>query len=224
MDYRHWLRRVEASGLSRVPVDNTLVFYFDFMSPFAYLAHHRLTAIAERFGYVVQYKPIDLRQAKLAAGNTGPSNREIPPKLRYLATDMNRWAAAYGVPIAFPPSFDSDRINKGLFYAVDQGQAANYVSAAWHRVWGLGGDMSDEGLLREVASELGWPADEFLASTNGTDARQRYEDNNREAQSKGVFGVPTMMVGEQMWWGNDRLNFLVEYLESTAKAATGGAK
>jgi 2-hydroxychromene-2-carboxylate isomerase len=205
-------------------VENRLDFFFDFMSPFAYLAHHRLPAIAGRFGYVIDYKPIDLRQAKLAAGNTGPSNREIPPKLRYLAADMNRWAAAYGVPIAFPSSFDSDRMNKGLFYALDKGQAAEYADAAWHRAWGLGGDIADEGLLRDVASGLGWPADEFIAYTNSSDARLRYEQNNREAQSKGVFGVPMMMVGEDMWWGNDRLDFLLEYLESTAVAATGGAK
>ncbi len=200
-------------------MERKLDFYFDFMSPFAYLAHKRLPAIADRYDYAMEYKPIELAKAKQAAGNTGPSNREIPVKLRYLTTDMKRWAARYGVPLQFPKSLDSARLNKGTFYAVDRHQAQDYVECAWLAAWGRGGDMGNVDFLSGVAAEMGWSAAEFLDFTLSPTSAKRYESSNREAQQRGVFGVPTAMIGEEMWWGNDRLDFLGEYLESACAKA-----
>jgi len=200
-------------------MERKLEFFFDFMSPFAYLAHKRLPALAEQHGYEVEYRPIDLPSAKKAAGNTGPSNREIPVKLRYLTTDMKRWAARYGVPLNFPPSLDSARLNRGTFYAIDRGHARDYVERAWLAAWGHGGDMSSPQFLSAVAAEMGWPVADFVGFTLSELSATRYEASNREAQRRGVFGVPTAMIGEEMWWGNDRLDFLGEYLESACAEA-----
>lgn len=189
-------------------------FFFDFMSPFAYLAHQRLPVLASEYGYVLKYKPINLPAAKKAAGNTGPSNREIPAKLRYLTTDMKRWAERYGVPMKFPPSLDSDLINKGTFYAIDRHQTQNYVAAAWRLLWGEGGDPSAAETLTEVALEMGWSPTDFTAYLNSPGAAECYRKCNQEAHRRGVFGVPTMLIGDDMWWGNDRLPFLAEHLKS----------
>ena len=193
---------------------STIDFYFDFTSPYAYLAHQKLPELAERYGYAVRYRPIDLQEAKLAAGNTGPSNRDIPVKLKHLRIDMQRWAARYGVPIAPPRAHGSARLNCGTFFAIDRGEARRYVGTAWHRVWGLGGAMNDDALLRDVAARMGWDGDAFLARTIAADAQARYRDATNEARERGVFGVPMMIVGEEMWWGNDRLQFLEEYLQA----------
>jgi len=190
-------------------------FYFDFMSPFAYLAHTQLPALAARHGLRIAYHAIDLPAAKLAAGNTAPPNVSIPVKLRYLVTDMKRWARRYGVPLVFPKTLKSERLNLGLYYAADRGCEAEYLRAAWLPTWGQGGDMGDEALISAVARAMGWNAAAFLAFTASTEARERYALDNRDAHARGVFGAPTMMLDEQMWWGNDRLGFLEEHLAAT---------
>jgi 2-hydroxychromene-2-carboxylate isomerase len=201
-----------------------LDFYFDFLSPFAYLAFPPALRIAERYGLTPRVWPIDLKAAKLAAGNTGPTNREIPAKLRYLTADMKRWAKRYGVPLVFPPNYASERANRGTFYAIDRGQANDYVQRLWSAAWGRGEDMSSPDVLGEVARGLGWPVEEFLDYTTSEASAQRYAQSNQQAHELGVFGVPMILIDDQMWWGNDRFDFIVEYLDATATTATATAR
>lgn len=204
--------------MKHAPSPADLDFYFDFMSPFAYLAHTQLPALAARYGVRLAYHAIDLPAAKLAAGNTAPPNVSIPVKLRYLITDMQRWARRYGVPLAFPKTLKSGRLNRGLYFAIDRGRAEDYVRAAWLPTWGQGGDMDDEALIGGVARSMGWDGAEFLGFIESPEAHERHALDNREAQARGVFGAPTMMLGDQMWWGNDRLGFLEEHLAATQDA------
>ncbi len=187
-------------------------FYFDFISPFSYLAHCRLPAIAARHGREIVYHVADLAVLKLEGGNTGPTTRDMPLKLRYSGADQQRWAARYGVTIKRPSAYGPNRLNEGVFWAADHGAIAEYVTATWRRLWGEGGDMTDEALMRSVAAELGWEVGAFLAFTESSEAETRYRASTRDAHQRGVFGVPTMMIGEEMWWGNDRLEFMEEYL------------
>ena len=199
--------------MQRMPSSPGVIdFYFDFMSPFAYLAHTQLPALAAAYDFRIAYHAIDLPKAKLAVGNTAPPNVSMPVKLRYLVTDMQRWARRYDVPLVFPKTLKSERLNRGLYFAADRGRAEDYVTAAWLPAWGQGGDMGDEALIAGVAQSLGWDSAEFLRFTESAEASERFALDNRDAHARGVFGVPTMMVGEEMWWGNDRLGFLEEHL------------
>jgi len=192
---------------------SSIDFYFDFLSPYSYLAHCQLPELADKYGYSITYKPIDLKAAKLAAGNTGPATVQMPVKLRYAMADLTRWARKYGAPLAFgkaPPV--TERMNKGTFFAIGKGQARDYVKTAWLATFGTGGDFNSDELLSDVARQLGWSPDEFLAFLQSDTAQRLYEAGNKEAQGRGVFGAPIMMVGDEMWWGNDRLDFLEEYL------------
>ncbi len=192
-------------------------YFFDFWSPYAYLASDRLAQLAERHGYTVNYCPIDLTRAKLAAGNTGPPNLQIPPKIRYLMTDLRRWAAKYGLPLGgVPKGKDTRRINIGALLAQDRGVARDYVREAYHAVWGQGGDPNSDELLTALAGKLGWDTDEFLGFTGSPAVEARYEAVFADAEKRGVFGVPIMIVGDEMWWGNDRLDFLEQFLEAQA--------
>lgn len=204
--------------MKRVPSPGVLDFYFDFMSPYAYLAHTQLPAMAARYDLRIVYHAIDLPAAKRAAGNTAPPNVSIPVKLRYLVTDMQRWARRYGVPLVFPKTLKSERLNLGFYFAADRGRAEDYLQAAWLPTWGQGGDMDDEALIRDVARSMDWNTSEFLGFIESPEARERYALDNRDAQARGVFGAPTMMLGDQMWWGNDRLGFLEEHLAATQDA------
>ncbi|MEM7543617.1 MAG: 2-hydroxychromene-2-carboxylate isomerase [Pseudomonadota bacterium] len=187
-------------------------FYFDFMSPFAYLAHGRVADLANNYGCDLNYVPIDIAQAKLAAGNTGPANRDVPVKLRYLMTDIERWAALDQLPVKFPSSLNSARMNIGVFYAIKEGKIAQYVSECFTKGWGEGADIGAEDTLSDIANAMGWSSQDFLAATENPAFRSLYQEANSAAHARGVFGVPTFMIGDEMWWGNDRLHFLESFL------------
>lgn len=199
-------------------MEDTIEFYFDFISPFSYLAYQRLPGLAARFRCRVVCRVINLAEAKLLADNTGPTSRSQPLKRRYNQKDKERWARRYGVPIENPTSYDPNRLNKGTFFAEDHGPTDAYISYAWRKVWGEGGDMAGEALLRDVARNCGWDADAFVQFTQSAEAEDRYKRATLAAHEKGVFGVPTMMIGGEMWWGNDRLDFLEEFLRARAAA------
>jgi 2-hydroxychromene-2-carboxylate isomerase len=205
-------------------MERKIDFYFDFISPFSYLAHHRLPDLAARYRYALDYHVADLPELRRLAGNTGPRQTEQPLKLPYSRTDQKRWADRYGIPIK-PPlgSHDSSWLNRATFYALDRGRLPDYLNIAWSKMRRDGRDIAEESLRRDIAHELGWDADDFLAFTRSQQSADRYKTSTHRAHARGVFGVPTMMVGDEMWWGNDRLDFLEEFLvSSTAAGAQTG--
>jgi 2-hydroxychromene-2-carboxylate isomerase len=188
-------------------------FYVDFISPFSYLALQRLPDLATRFGYDVDYQVIDLKDIKQLAGNTGPSTRDMPIRLRYAKVDQRRWAKRYGVPITTPAHYDSLQLSRGFVFAKTRGKALDYLMLAFHNAWGEGSSMIDESMLRELASKLGWDEDEFLRFTRSDEADAQRKASTLAAHARGVFGVPTCIIGAEMWWGNDRLHFVEQYLK-----------
>ncbi|MDY6841407.1 MAG: 2-hydroxychromene-2-carboxylate isomerase [Pseudomonadota bacterium] len=192
----------------------TIDFYFDFLSPFSYLANHRLSKLAQDYDVSIRYHAIDLAQAKLAIGNTGPSNRDMKVKLSYLTVDLQRWARMYGIPLVFPPNFNSRRMNTGLYYPNASAQAAAYVDVVFNAVWADGMALDSESLLGLVSEKLGLDPvafEEFLGSEAATES---YEEETQAAIERKVFGVPTMFLGDKMWWGNDRLFMLENELKA----------
>ncbi|MBY4598632.1 2-hydroxychromene-2-carboxylate isomerase [Ottowia caeni] len=187
-------------------------FYFDFLSPYAYLAQHRLKALSASHGWQIDFRSIDLSQAKKAIGNVGPANRDMPVKLAYLAKDLSRWAALYGIPLTFPPNYNSSGLNVGLYYGPCKGREAEYVSTAYGLVWGLGQAPDDPKTLESVASHMKWDVDDFIEFTHSEPGLQAYRKSTEDAIAQHIFGVPTMAVGDEMWWGNDRLSLLEKHL------------
>lgn len=198
-------------------MNKVIDFYFDFWSPYAYLASHRLLEIAGKHDCWINYLPIDLRRAKVAAGNTGPANLDIPPKIRYLMVDLKRWADRYGLAFGeIPKGNRTDRINKGTFFAKERNAEPDYVREAYAAVWGAGGDPDSDELLADLARTMEWDPDEFIAYLSSPEADERYEKLFSLAAERGVFGVPIVIVDDQMWWGNDRLQFVDDYLSQRA--------
>ncbi|MBB4023881.1 MULTISPECIES: 2-hydroxychromene-2-carboxylate isomerase [Roseobacteraceae] len=190
-----------------------LDFYFDFMSPFAYLAFHKVPGICKQYGLEFRPHVVNLPQLKLMAGNTAPPNVSLPLKIRYLSKDLNRWAEEYGLPLTFPKSLASEKLNKAFLYAMAKGEGEAFIRTAWDRVWGEGADLADPALLDELAKQFGWNPDVLSAWVSSKDATDQYEASTQAAHEAGVFGTPTMIVGDQMWWGNDRITFMERTLQ-----------
>jgi len=188
-------------------------FYFDMMSPFSYLAHTQLPDLARKYGLTVNYLPMSIPPAKIAAGNYGPSNREVPAKIDVMLADIKRWAAHYDVPFTFPKSLEVEPWNVGVLYANDKGQAEAYVNAAYAKIWADGCDPADMAELSQVAETMGWNANEFIDYVQSNEGRTRFRKACVEAHKAGVFGAPIMMLDDQAWWGNDRFMFIEEYLK-----------
>lgn len=198
-------------------VPTTIQFYFDFLSPFAYLARHRIAELAGQHHWTIDYIAIDLARAKTAIGNVGPGNRDLPVKLAYIKNDLQRWAKVYGIHLVFPPSYNSQRLNTGLYYPQCQGFEADYVRRAFHQVWGLGKAPGSNDVLSTVAFEMGWNPIDFLHFVDSEKGGCVYMEATRQAIARNVFGVPTMAVRDEMWWGNDRLFFLEKFLTEETK-------
>lgn len=193
-------------------IPTTIQFYFDFLSPFAYLARHRLSDLARQHDWAVDYIAIDLARAKTAIGNVGPGNRDLPVKLAYIKHDLERWAKLYGIHLVFPPNYHSQKLNTGLYYPQCQGFEADYVRVAFHQVWGLGKAPDSNDVLSTVAFEMGWNPADFLHFVDSEKGQGEYTEATRQAIARNVFGVPTMAVRDEMWWGNDRLFLLEKFL------------
>ncbi|WP_052118020.1 2-hydroxychromene-2-carboxylate isomerase [Novosphingobium pentaromativorans] len=205
--------------MSQAHAPREIEFFFDLSSPFAYMAFQEIGVLAARHDRGVRYRAIDLATAKKAAGNTGPSNREIPPKFAYLRQDLTRWAQRYGVPFAFPdpakaPARPRDAVlaHHGVAFAEEHGMARSFVAAFWRRSWGEGRFVGDPEVLRGAVEEVGLPEQAFFDYVGSERAAAEFAASTEEACSRGVFGVPTMMCDGQMWWGNDRLQMLEEHL------------
>jgi 2-hydroxychromene-2-carboxylate isomerase len=193
-------------------------FYFDFISPFSYLAFQRLPQIAKRYACDVVFHVADLAILKRLAGNTAPRMVEMPLKLDYSRIDQKRWAERYGVPIVPPSgSHDSSWFNRGTFFATKHGMDVEYITAVWTRMRRDGRDLAEESSWREVASDLGWNPAEFVSFVRSPESLGLYQQASKAAHENGIFGVPTMLIGKEMWWGNDRLEFLEEYLRRDAE-------
>lgn len=192
----------------------TIDFYFDFISPFSYLAQLRLPEIARRHGRALAYHPIDIPEAKIAAGNYGPSNREVPAKIKVLTADLQRWARRYDVPLTFPSSFECGGWNTAAIFAARHGAAEGFVRDAYRRIWGLGIDPRDRDELRASAAAAGLEADAVMAFVDSKEGKRAYREARSKAYARGVFGAPLMFVDDQIFWGNDWLDFLEEHVRT----------
>lgn len=198
-------------------------FYFDFLSPYSYLASLRLRRLRAEFGGEIVFHVVDLAAAKEAIGNTRPAFHLLPRKLRYLKADLARWAARYEAPLVFPDTLAhvdlkaAARLNRGFLCAARRGAGEAYLNAAFAALWAERREPSDA-TLRDVAAKAALDPAQIAAAADAPETIAEYARENLEAQARGVFGVPTFIAGDQLFWGNDRLDFLEEYLRDPQAA------
>ena len=106
-------------------------------------------------------------------------------------------------------------MNIGTFFAIDRDRAEDYVTQGFRLGYVEGSDLNDDAVLSALARAMDWPVEEFLSYLESSDGQERYAACNVQAHERGVFGVPIMMLGEEMWWGNDRLEFMRRHLENS---------
>ena len=188
-------------------------YFFDYVSPFAYLADTQVPALIARTGAEIVYRPFFLGGVMQASKNSPPIT--VPNKGRYMFTDIQRWAKRYGVPANPNPHFPVNTLNtmRAAVAAVDEPKFADFHKAMFRGVWVDGQNLADEAVLKGVIDAAGLDGAALLARSKDQAVKDTLRKNSEEAVERGAFGAPTFFVGDEMFWGNDRLDFLEETLK-----------
>ncbi len=194
----------------------TLEFFYDFVSPYSYLAATRVEAEVARVGGTVRFRPFLLGGVFNATGNKAPI--ENSAKAAHLATDLARWARRLGVPFAWPAKFPVLTVLplRAAFAAEKAGQLVPFTHAHFRAYWAEGRDVSDPAVVTDAATRAGLDGAALVA------AAPQYKDalkaQTQEAVDRGSYGAPTFFVGSEMFIGNDRLDFAIEALVAAQRA------
>jgi 2-hydroxychromene-2-carboxylate isomerase len=196
-------------------MSKSLDFYFDFSSPYGYLASTRIEAIAASHGATVNWRPI-LLGAAFKLTNSAPLVN-IPMKGDYTRHDWVRTARLYGVPFRLPAQFPFGTVTAcRAFYHVSQTDpqgAVRLAKALFHAAFGDGRDICPVEAIGAVAEAGGFDAEDILAGIQSASVKELLKHEVEAAISRGVFGSPFFIVEGEGFWGNDRLDEVAAWLD-----------
>ena len=192
----------------------TIEYFFDVGSPTAYLAWTQLPKLAAETGARIAWRPMLLGGVFKATGNTSPVT--VPAKGRWMNDDIARWARRYGVPFAFNPHFPINTLTlmrgaTGLQMR-RAGDFLRYLDVVERAMWEAPKNLGDPAVLAATLAAAGFDADEFIALVGDPEVKAKLIATTEEAVARGVFGAPTFFVGDAMFFGQDRLDFVREAL------------
>jgi len=194
----------------------TVEFWFDFGSPAAYLADTQIAGLCERAHAALDYRPMLLGGVFHATGNQSPAT--IAAKGDYIFKDFDRFARRYGVPMNRNPYFPINTLvlmRGAVAVQMDEpGRLRAYMDAMYRAIWVDARDMNDPATVGAVLQAAGFDPMALLARTQQPEVKDRLKAATQEAVDRGAFGAPTFFVGDQMYWGQDRLDFVKEALEN----------
>jgi 2-hydroxychromene-2-carboxylate isomerase len=192
-------------------------FYFDVGSPAAYIAWHRLPGICRETGATLQYKPMLLGGVFQATGNQSPM--AIPAKGRYVHMDLDRYAQRYRIPFSHNPFFPINTLmlmrGATALQMRDRARLVPYGDAVYRAIWVEQKDMNDPAVVAGVLQQAGFDPAAVLTMASDPEVKERLKNVTQDAVARGVFGAPTFFVDGQMYWGQDRLDFVKEALEAS---------
>jgi 2-hydroxychromene-2-carboxylate isomerase len=187
-----------------------LHFWFDYSCPYAYLASTQVAALAKRTGAELVYEPMLLGGVFRAVGTSQRLFAELSPaKAKHNALDMQRWADLFGVPLTMPAGHPM-RTVEALRATLLAGLDPRVVDGFYRAYWVEGRGPSEEGTLRDVLGRAGHDASTILARLD--DAKDELRRRTDRAIALGIFGAPAFIVGGEMFWGQDRIEFVEKAL------------
>ena len=195
-----------------------LHFYFDFGSPTAFLANTRLRQLQQKYEFTINYNPVLLGGIFKATGNSSPVM--VAAKGEYmLKHDLPRYARKYGVPLKFNPHFPINTLQ--LMRAATALQSSenfnHFVDIIFNSIWVEGLNMGDEEVVKSTLSKNNFKTSEILANISSDSVKQTLITNTQLAVDRGLFGVPTIFVNNEMFFGQDRLDFVEEIFQKPLK-------
>lgn len=192
-------------------VSKLIDYYYSLASPWAFLGAERFTAIAQTAGAVVRHKPCDFGEVFSHTGGLKLKDR-APARQAYRLVELARWSRHLGIAINIRPRFFpvADALAaRMVIAAVQQDKPAGPLALAIMRaVWQEERDIADPKTLRDIAARLNLDGDALVGAAEAPATLESYRRNAAEAIERGVFGAPSYVYKDELFWGQDRLDFL----------------
>jgi 2-hydroxychromene-2-carboxylate isomerase len=187
-------------------------YYFGTVSPWAFLGHERFVAIAGKHDAQIAVKPMNLGEVFPVSGGL-PLSKRAPQRQAYRLVELKRWSEHLGIPINIQPKFfpaNGDLAACWVLAAAETGtaQALAMAGAIGRALWMEERDIANADTLAGVAQGIGLDAGKLAARAQSPELSARYAALTQEAISRGVFGAPSYVVQDELFWGQDRLDFL----------------
>ena len=186
-------------------------FHYDFGSPNAYLVHKIIRSIIDKTGIEFKYVPILLGGVFKATGNLSPavSLQGIKNKPQYQAIETRRFCTTHGISPQVPPNphfpVNTLKIMRGAVFARDQDYYLDYIDALFSGMWEHALKLDDDDVIRTTISAAGLPSAEIMAAMGDPIVKQRLIENTENSVGRGAFGSPTLFVGDEIFFGKDKL-------------------
>jgi 2-hydroxychromene-2-carboxylate isomerase len=202
----------------------SIEFYFDCSSPWTYLAFERIQPLAQEMGAEIDWKPILVGGVFNAVNDSVYKERDnpVPAKDAYRDKDLADWARHVGIDIVWRPTVfpvNSVKAMRGCLVALDEDRLVPFARAVFQAYWGRDEDISQDEVLIACAESAGLDGGHLLAGIAGQPVKDRFRANTEELIARGGFGSPTMFVGDDMYFGNDRLPLVRAAIENAKAAA-----
>ena len=202
-------------GITRVT--QSIDFYFAVSSPWTYLAGPRFETLIKKYNLKVNWKPYDVPRVFALTG-TKPVLQRPPQIQKNRLNELRRWREYLDMPLNLQPKFfpaDSTPTAHMLISAKQTGGKISKLANAYMRAyWVEDKNITDTATLINIADKLGWDGKAVFESSTGAAVLEEYEKNSEEAVERNVFGVPTWIYKNELFWGQDRLDFLSRAIEA----------
>ena len=191
----------------------TVIFCFDFGSPYSYLAYNYLSPIKDA-GAQIELKPVLLGGIFKATGNQPPAT--VQKKGEYMFKDIQRWSKKLNISFKMNPYFPILTVPhmRGAILAQKKNILEDYMQSMFDSMWLKGLNLNDQEILTKVASESGIDPNDFADGISSDEIKNELKVNTQFAIDKGAFGVPTYFLEDEMFWGIDSIKFLLDSLKS----------
>ena len=184
-------------------------FYFDFASPYAFLAHKQIRNIENENSIKVKYKPVLLGGLLKSAGIKPIA--DVPIKGKHMIKDCKLWAEKYNIDFKFNSYFPIQTLNlmRCSLIAEKKNFLKNFINKVFDSIWKDGLNLNDNAIFEKLLKNMDINPEIFLKDS--IDEKNKYDLKKRtdEAYNKGIFGTPTFVVNNKIFWGQDRLEFVL---------------
>ena len=182
-------------------------FYFDFVSPYSFLAHKEISKIEKKNSVKIKYKPILLGGLHNLHGIKAPAF--IPAKAKHMIRDCKLIAEKNKIKFKFNSYFPIRSLNlmRGVFVAEEDNYKSYYIDSIFNAIWQDGLNMNDENIIQKILKNLNVNPKTFLLRSASSSIKDSLRKRTNEAYEKGIFGAPSFVSNNKVFWGQDRIEF-----------------
>ena len=189
-------------------------FFYEFASTYSYITAMRIAPIAEAAGVTVRWRPFLLGPIFKAQGwDTSPFNL-YPAKGRYMVRDCERQCTALGLAFRLPEPFPAPSLaaSRAALAAFEEGWGEEFSRAVYRAEFAKGRNIGDPAIIADIVNALGHDGTSTLARAQSDEIKGKLRMQTEEAQRLGIFGAPSFIAGGELFWGNDRLEQMLDFV------------